>query len=111
MFVDGCEEMMYNGITWPETDLGDRASAECPCSDIIGLLAGRAKRLCGGDYSNGAYWINEVDTSGCAAVKSSITGELCRAAASVSKTKCVNALSMPLHILWTMVCIIERRGL
>ena len=81
MMADGCEAEDYLGYEWPETDLGDYATSECPCSEYLDTLAGRAFRLCGGDYVNGAEWNQEIDTSGCVALTSTITSSLCQAAA------------------------------
>ena len=72
--------MRFAGYTWPETDLRDYASVECPCSEFIGSLAGKVYRYCGGSYLHGAYWINEIDNSRCVAITSVITGNLCQAA-------------------------------
>ena len=78
--IDGCEEVRFDGYTWPETDLRDNASIECPCAEFIGSLAGRAHRYCGGSYLHGAYWSNETDDSRCVAITSDITRNLCQAA-------------------------------
>lgn len=73
--------MQFEGLFWPETDVRDYASVECPCSEFVGSLAGRAARYCAGDYVNGAYWQSTADYSMCAAKNSIITGTLCEAAA------------------------------
>lgn len=70
----------FEGIQWPETDVRDYASVECPCSEFVGSLAGRAARYCAGDYVYGAYWKNTADFSMCVANTSVITGTLCDAA-------------------------------
>ncbi len=77
---DGCEAEIIEGYTWDETDLGDYASSECPCSEYLDTLAGRAFRYCGGDYRNGAQWSQEIDASACVALTST-TSRLCQAAA------------------------------
>ncbi len=80
-YVDGCESGTFLGFEWKESDLGDYASSECPCSEYLDTLAGRAFRYCGGDYRNGARWSQEIDTSACVALTSNITSRLCQAAA------------------------------
>ena len=72
--------MNFMGLLWPETDLGQYANVECPCYDIIRSLAGRAFRLCDGNYSSSAYWSNGVDISLCVTESSDITSALCQAA-------------------------------
>ena len=79
--IDGCESAVFLDFQWPETDLGDYASSECPCSDYLDALAGRAYRYCGGDYTNGAQWSQEIDKSACVALRFSTTSRLCQAAA------------------------------
>ncbi len=65
---------------WEETDLGDYASSDCPCSEYLLSLAGRAFRFCGGDYVNGAQWSgDEVDVTECVALSSQTTKRLCQA--------------------------------
>ncbi len=64
---------------WEETDLGDYASSDCPCSEYLLSLAGRAFRFCGGDYVNGAQWSDEVDVTECVALSSQATRRLCQA--------------------------------
>lgn len=81
IILDGCEAESFGGYTWEETDLGEYASSKCPCSEYLDTLAGRALRFCGGDYTNGARWIQEVDTSACVALTSFTTSRLCQAAA------------------------------
>ena len=73
--IDGCEEVRFDGYTWPETDLRDYASIECPCFKLIGS---QVHRYCGGSYLHGAHWSNEIDDSRC--VASDITRNLCQAA-------------------------------
>ena len=71
----------FLGNAWPETNLGANATAPCPCDGIIGsVLAGEARRYCGGTYTQGAIWSDGVDLSNCATSKSDITARLCDAA-------------------------------
>lgn len=71
----------YLGYTWPETNLGSSPTAPCPCVEILGsTLAGVVRRSCGGTYTQGAVWSDEVDSSNCATSKSDITARLCDAA-------------------------------
>ena len=79
--VDGCEPEGFRGFQWEEVDLNDYARSVCPCSQYLDALAGMASRYCGGDYTNGARWSQEVDTGDCVIHKSSITNRLCQAAA------------------------------
>ena len=79
--LDGCEAETFSGYKWPETDLGDYAISLCPCSEYLDTLAGKALRYCGGDYTYGAQWSQEIDTSACVALTSNITSRLCQAAA------------------------------
>ena len=76
-----CEAEVYLGYEWPETDIGDYATSECPCSEYLDTLAGTASRFCGGDYTNGAEWSQEIDTSDCVALTSTITSSLCQVVA------------------------------
>ena len=78
--IDGCEAEEFDDYLWPETDLRDFASVECPCSEFLSSLAGRATRYCDGDYVNGAHWSGTVDTSKCAIYSSNLTDTLCDAA-------------------------------
>ena len=71
-------------IDWPETNLGNTASAPCPCSEFAGSLAGRAYRYCGGTSSQGARWERKIDISSCEALNLEITGRLCEAAKVLS---------------------------
>lgn len=80
MQIDGCESDKFSGYKWVETDLGDYATSDCPCSEHLNTLAGQVLRYCGGDYTNGAQWSSEIDTSACVALISSITSQLCMAA-------------------------------
>lgn len=73
-FIDGCptEETKLPGppgfedlfliLVWPETNLGDNATIECPCGGIdlnsTGLIA---TRFCGGTYEDGAMWQSPYD--------------------------------------------------
>ena len=79
--LDGCESELFKDSVWPETELGVHASSQCPCAEFLDSLAGRVLRFCGGDYSNGAQWSENVDTSMCAALMSDVTNILCEAAA------------------------------
>lgn len=80
--IDGCESETTGDFVWSETELGEYASAECPCSEFVGSLSGMALRYCGGDYQTGARWSNEstIDTSMCAVLSSDITARLCEVA-------------------------------
>ena len=80
LIADGCEMETTGEYEWTETDLGDYASTECPCFQFLDSLAGSSLRFCGGDYTNGARWNDEADTSMCVALTSSITERLCLAA-------------------------------
>ena len=78
---DGCDPEVDERGTWPETDLGSRASAPCPCSEFAGSLAGRQYRLCEGTYSQKARWSDEVDVRECTALNDvRTTGLLCQIA-------------------------------
>ena len=79
--IDGCGAEVFHEFEWPETDLGDYTSSECPCSEYLDTLAGKALRYCDGDYTNGARWSQVVDTSACVALTSTTTRRLCQAAA------------------------------
>ena len=65
VFTDGCPQnttgnaslSMYPEIEWPETNLGETHTENCPC----GLLSLNSKQLvatryCDGDFSTGARW-------------------------------------------------------
>ena len=77
LLTDGCDPGIYKGRMWPETNLGSIASIPCPCTDIVGSLAGRIFRHCQGSYTEGADWLDEVDQSQCAVINSAITSKLC----------------------------------
>ena len=74
---DGCDPEEYKSRMWPETDLGLLASIPCPCTNIVGSLAGRIFRHCQGSYTEGADWLDEIDESQCAAINSAVTSKLC----------------------------------
>ena len=78
--LDGCNKEVFMGVTWPETSLDVSVNVSCPCAEFAGSLAGRAFRYCGGTYSQGARWDNFADISGCSALNSEITRQLCEAA-------------------------------
>ena len=78
--VDGCEPESFEGINWPETDLNSVARGPCTCTEFVGSLAGKVIRLCGGSYSQGARWVNNLDYSQCSVRNSEITNKLCEAA-------------------------------
>lgn len=63
------------------TNLGEYARVDCPCSQFLGSLAGTALRFCGGDFDNGAYWTDYIDISLCVTLMSTMTSNLCQAAA------------------------------
>lgn len=65
MFTDGCPQdttgnasrSVYPEIEWPETNLGETRTENCPC----GLLSLDSKQLvatryCSGNFSTGAQW-------------------------------------------------------
>ena len=83
--LDGCDSENFKDIHWPETNLGNRASAPCPCAEFAGSLAGRAFRYCGGTYSQGVKWEENVNTSGCNVLNSPEIKRLCEAAELLAK--------------------------
>ena len=79
--LDGCDPEIDERGSWPETDLGSKPSAACPCSEFAGSLAGRQYRLCGGAYSQKARWSDDVDVRECTAINDvKTTGRLCQIA-------------------------------
>ena len=80
--LDGCESEMLENGEWPtETDLGDYGNRECPCSGLLDSSATvMAIGLCEGEYTAGARWNEQIDTSMCAVSLSPITDQLCQAA-------------------------------
>ncbi len=64
--------LMVDIIMWEETDHGDYASSDCPCSEYLLSLASRAFRFCGGD-------LRYVDATECVALSSQATRRLCQA--------------------------------
>lgn len=78
--LDGCEPEVFHDINWPETTLGDTASAPCPCTEFAGSLAGRAHRYCGGTFSRGGRWEEHADIGACSVFNSDTTKRLCEAA-------------------------------
>ena len=79
-YIDGCNPDTFEGIKWPETNLGSSASVPCSCSEFAGSLAGKIFRLCNGTYSQRARWSVRLDKSQCTALSSQQTGLLCEAA-------------------------------
>ena len=57
---DGCASEPiadFPQLFWPETDLGQVASVECPCGDSsLGMGHPVGSRMCVGDFSVGARW-------------------------------------------------------
>ena len=77
---DGCNPDTFEGIEWPETNLGSSAAVPCPCSEFAGSLAGEIFRFCEGTYSQRARWSDHVNDSQCTAFSSQQTRLLCEAA-------------------------------
>ena len=71
---------IYNDYEWPETDIGDSGSSDCPCSDVLATLAGRAFRFCGGEGVGTAQWSEKVNMTECVAITSDTTKRLCQIA-------------------------------
>ncbi len=65
------------GLSWPETQIGAMAITACLCSEFLGSSAGEAKRVCGGTFSRGGVWRQEIDLSGCETTLSEVSGQLC----------------------------------
>ncbi len=49
-------------VEWPEADLGENVTVQCPCGNLSALSGGNenfvrtASRICGGSFSDGAVW-------------------------------------------------------
>lgn len=47
-------------INWPEINIGQEAIVRCPCEDVdLGFGNLRARRYCGGTFTEGAHWETE----------------------------------------------------
>ena len=75
-----CVAEIYKDYEWPQTDIGDSGSSDCTCSDVLGTLAGRAFRFCGGDGVGNAQWSEKVNMTECVAITSDTTKRLCQIA-------------------------------
>ena len=71
-------------LAWPEADLGQVITIQCPCGNLSNFLADdvsnfnrTASRRCGGDFSAGAVWDDPMDRS---CNFSSATRRLCQVA-------------------------------
>ena len=53
----GVQDIILN---WPESDLGERRSLQCPCGSLFDLQGAainrNASRVCEGTFTNGARW-------------------------------------------------------
>ncbi len=66
-------------LSWPEPDIEDKIVRPCPCGSLSDMVYNAtANRQCGGDYSNGGYWLDS-DTSLCQynKINPNITLNLC----------------------------------
>ena len=51
-------------INWPETDIGQTASVDCPCGSLSSANRLTAIRYCGGDFILGGNW-TEANVMSC----------------------------------------------
>ena len=51
-------------IIWPETDIGQTASVDCPCGSLSSANGLNAIRYCGGDFILGGNWM-EANVMSC----------------------------------------------
>ena len=86
-------------ITWPETDLGQTASVNCPCG-TLDTTSYQATRVCGGDYTSGAEW-RSGDVSPC--VFSDTTLRLCQVTEVRYHEQCIYACKLIVHVQLTVL--------
>ena len=94
---------IYKDYEWPETDIGDYGSSDCPCSDVLGTLAGRAFRICGGDGVGNAQWSEKVNVIECVAITSDTTKRLCQ----IAQVRLQSCATQWLKELFLLPCILE----
>lgn len=89
-------------LNWPESDLGEVPSLQCPCGDLFNLdgaaISRTASRECGGTFSTGAVWESSMDNQ---CDLSPTTRRLCEVASvSYSTQRCMHTIDYLCLLDW-----------